>query len=119
MLIEATSPSGYAVAEGNGVLVALNTTLTPELLLEGQARDLVRFIQDARKAAGYAITDRINVTLFPRNGLNLAPMLLAHNDYICAETLAESLSIGPTEEGNVSTEVELDGGVVGIGVRVV
>jgi hypothetical protein len=63
VLVEATSPAGYAVAEGNGVLVALDTTLTPELRLEGQTRDLVRFIQDARKAAGFAITDRIHVTL--------------------------------------------------------
>lgn len=119
VLVEATSPSGYAVAVGKGILVALNTTLTPELLLEGQARDLVRFIQDARKAAGYAITERINVTLLPRNGLNLAPMLLAHNDYICAETLARSLSVGPIEEGDSITEGEFDGGVVSIGIHVV
>ncbi len=35
VLVASTSPQGYAVAEGNGLLVALNTTLTPELLLEG------------------------------------------------------------------------------------
>ncbi len=116
VLVEATSPSGYAVAEGNGLLVALNTALTPELKLEGQARDLVRFIQDARKTAGLAITDRIHLTLQPAEGLDVAPMLAAHSDFIRSETLADSLAVGPIVEGNYTTEVELDGGVVMIGI---
>ena len=115
-LVEATSPAGYAVAEGSGVLVALDTTLTPELRLEGQARDLVRFIQDARKAAGFAITDRIYVTLQPRAGLDIEPMLAAQDDYIRSETLASTLDVGMTEEGSYTTEAELEDGVV-VGVR--
>jgi isoleucyl-tRNA synthetase len=95
VLIEASSPPGYAVAESDGLLVALNTTLTPALVLEGQARDLVRFIQDARRAAGLAITDRIDVTLQPAQGLDLAPLLAAHGDYVRAETLADSLAVTP------------------------
>ncbi len=42
VLVEATSPVGYAVAEGSGILVALDTTLTPELRLEGQAISATR-----------------------------------------------------------------------------
>ncbi len=117
VLVEATSPVGYAVAEGNGVLVALDTTLTPELRLEGQARDLVRFIQDARKAAGFAITDRIHVTLQPQEGFDIKPMLAAQDDYIRSETLASSLDIGATEEGDYTMEAELEDGVVVVGVR--
>ncbi len=117
VLVEATSPAGYAVAEGNGVLVALDTTLTPELRLEGQARDLVRFIQDARKAAGFAITDRIQVTLQPRAGLDITPMLAAQGDYIRSETLASSLDVGTSEEGSYTMEAELEDGVVVVGVR--
>src|SRR5260370_9771 len=116
VLVEATSPSGYAVAEGNGLLVALNTALTPELKLEGQARDLVRFIQDARKTAGLAITDRIHLTLQPAEGLDVTPMLAAHSDFIRSETLADSLAVGPIGEGNYTTEVEFDGGAVMIGI---
>jgi len=115
VLVEATSPVGYAVAEGNGVLVALDTTLTPELRLEGQARDLVRFIQDARKAAGFAITDRIHVTLQPQEGFDIKPMLAAQDDYIRSETLASSLDIGATEEGDYTMEAELEDGVVVVG----
>ncbi|MGH2356151.1 MAG: isoleucine--tRNA ligase, partial [Chloroflexota bacterium] len=73
VLIEASSPPGYAVAEADGLLVALNTTLTPDLVAEGQARDLVRFIQDARKAADLAISDRIAVSLQPPEGVDLGP----------------------------------------------
>ncbi len=117
VLVEATSPAGYAVVEGNGVLVALDTTLTPELLLEGQARDLVRFIQDARKAAGFAITDRIHVTLQPQEGFDIKPMLAAQGDYIRSETLASLLDVGTSEEGSYTMEAELEDSVVVVGVR--
>src|SRR5262249_54085380 len=63
LLVEASSPAGYAVAEERGVLVALDTAVTPELKREGLARELVRHIQDARKNAGFQIADRIAVSL--------------------------------------------------------
>jgi isoleucyl-tRNA synthetase len=107
VLIEASSPPGYAVAESGGLLVALNTTLTPELVLEGQARDLVRFIQDARKAADLAIADRIDVVLQPPADLDLQPLLEAHGDYVRAETLATSLAIGDPAPGAHVAEAEL------------
>ncbi len=63
VIVETSAPAGYAVAEDGDVLVALDTTLTPELRLEGAARDLVRAVQDGRKEAGLAISDRIILTL--------------------------------------------------------
>jgi threonine synthase len=63
VLVETSSPDGYAVAEENGVLAALDTTLTPDLVAEGIAREVVRYIQDARKNAGFAISDRIDVVI--------------------------------------------------------
>jgi isoleucyl-tRNA synthetase len=117
VLMEATSPPGYEVAEGNGVLVALNTTVTPELRREGEARDLVRFIQDARKVADFAIADRVSVTIKPSGDLDLASVLAEYDHYIRTETLANSLVVGPPEEGARTVEAELDGGVATIGVR--
>jgi isoleucyl-tRNA synthetase len=116
VLVEAGSPQGYAVVEEPGLLVALNTTLTPELRREGEARDLVRFIQDARKAAGLDITDRIAVTLEPAAGLDLEPVLAAHGTYIRAETLADALMIGPPPAGAQTSVADLDEGTVTIGV---
>ncbi|MBM3462836.1 MAG: isoleucine--tRNA ligase [Armatimonadetes bacterium] len=63
LLIEAKATEGYAFADEGGRLVALNTHLTEELIREGLARDLVRYIQDARKAAGFEVTDQIECWL--------------------------------------------------------
>ncbi|MBE3558457.1 MAG: isoleucine--tRNA ligase [Ktedonobacteraceae bacterium] len=120
VLISATSPEGYAVAESEGLVVALNTSLTPELMREGLARDLVRLIQDARKSAGFAITDRIHVRLQPHNGadnLDLAAVLADYGDYISAETLANSLRPGLDGAGYYTTDVELEGGRATIAIK--
>jgi isoleucyl-tRNA synthetase len=54
---------GHDVLSEGGLVVALDTTITPDLLSEGDARELIRNIQDLRKDAGYAISDRIVVQL--------------------------------------------------------
>ena len=115
VLIQASSHQGYAVAEGNGLLVALNTTVTPELQREGTARDLVRLIQDARKGAHLEITDRIDVTLEPE-GINLVPVLAEYEASIRAETLANSLRLASSAEGAHTTTVDLESGSVTIGI---
>jgi isoleucyl-tRNA synthetase len=117
VLMDVTSPEGYTVAGRNRLLVALNTTVTPELRLEGQARDLVRFIQDARKSAGFDITDRITVTLRPGKGMDLGDLLAKYGDFIRSETLATSMALRDPEEGAHVVEAELDGGSVTIGIR--
>ena len=52
---------GWAAAQGHAVVVVLATELTPELIREGLARELVRTIQDRRKEMGCQFTDRIVV----------------------------------------------------------
>jgi len=84
--------------------------------LEGQARDLVRLIQDTRRMAGFGITDRIRVTLQPRAGLDLEPVLAAHDNYIRSETLASALIVGPITGDDYTVEVELESREVTIGV---
>ncbi|GHO46286.1 isoleucine--tRNA ligase [Ktedonospora formicarum] len=117
ILVSATSPKGYAVAEGDGLIVALNTTITPELAQEGMARDLVRLIQDARKSAGFTITDRITVLLKPEDRFNLQAVLDAHGTIISAETLANSLNLGEGRDGFYTTQAELEGGNVIIALQ--
>lgn len=117
VLMSATSPTGYQVAESDGLVVALNTTLTPELAQEGVARDLVRLVQDARKSAGFAISDRITIQLQPHNGLDLAPVLAHFGDYIRAETLATSLTAGPATNGYQTSEADLEGGKIVIALK--
>ncbi len=59
VLVDSVSQPGTSGAEGDGLLVAFDTQLTPELLAEGLVRDLVRNVQELRKNSGLEVTDRI------------------------------------------------------------
>ncbi len=84
-----------------GGFVVLDTDVTPELAAEGTARDLVRAVQQARKDAGFAVSDRIALTVSaPAETLDAAR---THEALIAAETLAASVSYADAPE--VSVEV--------------
>jgi isoleucyl-tRNA synthetase len=75
----------------SGGFVALDTTLTPELEAEGYARDLVRAIQDQRKAEGLNVGDRITLVLtLPQERVAAVEV---HLDLIAREVLATSLTV--------------------------
>ncbi|HSD01165.1 MAG TPA: isoleucine--tRNA ligase [Gaiellales bacterium] len=84
---------GFAVTDGEGFVVALDTEITPELRLEGIVRDLIRQIQDMRKDAGLEITDRIRLTYPERDG-DVTRAFTEHREWIAAETLAVSVEPG-------------------------
>jgi isoleucyl-tRNA synthetase len=65
--------------------------LTPALVEEGLARDLVRAIQDRRKDIGCDFTDRIHVSVSTAD-VQLKAAVKSFQDYIVAETLADSLT---------------------------
>ncbi len=88
LLIETTSAAGYSSAESGGFLVGLDTNLTPELIDEGLAREIVRGIQEARKDAGLEVSDRIQ--LHVSGSADIERILLSYRDWIMDETLAES-----------------------------
>ncbi|MGH9290609.1 MAG: isoleucine--tRNA ligase [Acidimicrobiales bacterium] len=81
---------GFAVAGSGGWVVALDTTLSADLEREGRARDLIRRIQQARKDAGLAVTDRIQVAV-PRDS---ADLLDQFHHWVAQETLAEAIIVG-------------------------
>ena len=88
---------GWAAAQGDGVVVVLATELTPELVRAGMARDLVRLVQDQRKANDYERTDRIDLLICTESD-ELKQAIEENKDYICGETLAETLVIKPLAE---------------------
>lgn len=86
-IVESVSSPGTSGVEANGILVALDTTLTPDLIAEGQARDLVRHIQELRKTSGLDVTDRILLQISTDDD-NIKNAISIFEKYICAETLA-------------------------------
>jgi isoleucyl-tRNA synthetase len=105
---------GWGVASEGGATVALELERTPELVREGLARELIRVIQDARRAAGLAVTDRI-VLRVATSG-DVAEALRAHRDLIADETLATELVEGAPEAGSFNLRAEIDDGTVEIGI---
>jgi isoleucyl-tRNA synthetase len=81
---------GFSVLDGDGFAVALDTDITPELALEGEARDLIRSIQEMRREAGLEVTDRIRLSHPP------GPVWDQHGDWIAGETLAVERSADGT-----------------------
>jgi isoleucyl-tRNA synthetase len=87
---------GHAITFlAGGGFVLLNTTTTPELEAEGLARDLVRGIQDARKAAGLDVSDRIATTVIA--DVDSVAAIKAHRALIQRETLSTRLGVDTAE----------------------
>jgi isoleucyl-tRNA synthetase len=107
VLINPLPRPGFAVASEGAVVVALDTTLTPELKAEGLAREVVRRIQDLRKSAGFDIADRV-VTYYASSP-GLADAITGYASYIKAETLSLDLRSGDLPADAPSAEDRFDG----------
>ncbi len=98
VIISSQDIEGWLVANANGVTVALDVTLTPDLRNEGIARELVNRIQNLRKDSGFEVTDRVEITLQEEEKLKVA--VDQYFKYIKEETLTEVLQFQPiVEEG--------------------
>jgi isoleucyl-tRNA synthetase len=98
---------GLAVATEDGLTVAVDTTLTPELVLEGHARELVHRIQTMRKAADYQIEEKI-VTYYD-GGPTLDKVVATFGDYVKQETLTRALRAGVPRTVDHAEEFSIDG----------
>ena len=61
LVVTEVPKSGWMVASHDGESVALDLSLTPELIEAGNVREVIRFIQERRKSDGFEISDRIKV----------------------------------------------------------
>jgi len=80
---------GWLVANEGKLTVALDITVSDELLREGIARELVNRIQNIRKSNGYEIVDKITVEIESRDEINEA--VKEYSNYIASQTLADSV----------------------------
>ncbi|HUQ65587.1 MAG TPA: isoleucine--tRNA ligase [Flavitalea sp.] len=95
---------GWMVANKDALTVALDVNVTPILVSEGNARELVNRVQKIRKDSGLELTDRIVVKLSEHG--ELKDSIARFNNYICAEILADQLEmVSELAEG---TEVEVN-----------
>jgi isoleucyl-tRNA synthetase len=110
-----TSPAGTAVASDGDVVVALDIELTPDLRRKGAARAIAHHVQVLRKRAALEVADRIQLSLAAPP--EMLALVQEHGHYICEETLAVSLTLGPPAAGATTEKVRVDGAEVTLGVE--
>jgi isoleucyl-tRNA synthetase len=93
-LVAADSAHSAPVASG---VVVLDTAVTPALAAEGLARDVVRVVQQARRAAELDVADRITLTVDAPDEVTAA--VRTHAEFVAREVLATSVSYGPVPDG--------------------
>ena len=110
--IQASPRPGTAVADRDGLVMVIDTELTPELRAEGDARELQRAIQDLRRDTALALDDRIDLWVE-----GLAPAVAAHLDGVLRETLATLVDGPAPADATARATVELESGSVAIALR--
>ncbi|MBI4675263.1 MAG: isoleucine--tRNA ligase [Chloroflexi bacterium] len=116
ILVQTQAAEGLAVASGDAITVAIDTTLTPELAQEGLAREFVRTIQTMRKDAGFDIQDRIT-TSYQTDSVQVLGMLDTFGEYVKRETLTTELRVGEGGDDSVVTVTKVEGEPVKISMR--
>jgi isoleucyl-tRNA synthetase len=117
VLVDVEEREGFAVSidSSGGLMVGLDTDLTPALEAEGMAREIVHRIQNVRKAAGLEIEDRITAYVGGASDV-VTTALAAHDDYVRQETLSNDIRFEPAPAGAYSEEQEIEGVTLTLGV---
>ncbi|MDO9154190.1 MAG: isoleucine--tRNA ligase [Paludibacter sp.] len=104
---------GWLVANEGKLTVALDITVTDELLREGIARELVNRIQNIRKSNGYEIVDKIVVEI--ENREEISESVKEYSNYIASQTLANAVRL--VDDLANATELDFDDYTVKIAVK--
>ena len=94
-LISTQDIPGWAVTSQDDLTVALDMTITDELMQEGLAREIVNRVQNLRKTGGFEVTDRIELLIEMNDKIQAA--VDKFGDYICTETLATITKVDALE----------------------
>ncbi|MBG15220.1 MAG: isoleucine--tRNA ligase [Crocinitomicaceae bacterium] len=109
LVIETADIPGFLVASEGGLTVALDVQISKTLKEEGLAREFVNRIQNHRKEMGLNVTDKINISL--KSNLEINQALNNNLNYICSETLANSLEFVDVVSGSTA-ELDLGNGAI-------
>ncbi len=113
LLIDAKQKDGFYTVSDRGITVAIDTTLTKELIEEGFVRELISKIQTMRKEAGFNVTDHISVTV--KGSEKVTDIALSKKADIAGDTLADA--INAAEPAGYTKEWDINGEKVTIGVE--
>ena len=111
VLVDVEEREGFAVSidSTGGLMVGLDTDLTPELEAEGMAREIVRRVQDLRKAAGLEIEDHVRLYMPGAGELLLSELYQPFLEYVKTETLADELSFDAPPSDAYVEEQDVEG----------
>jgi isoleucyl-tRNA synthetase len=102
------------IATEGQMTVALDINVTEELKQEGIAREFINKIQNLRKESNFEVTDRIDLTIEKHIEFNDA--VTEHKDYICDQTLSNSLelvdNIGDSEVNVVEIDKDVNAKII-------
>lgn len=113
LLIEAKQKDGFYTVSDRGITVAIDTTLTKELIEEGFVRELISKIQTMRKEAGFNVTDHIKVTVSGSEMVTDIAVLKKAD--IAGDTLADSVE--SADAAGYTKDWDINGEKVTIGVE--
>ncbi len=87
--VRVSAREGFAIETEGDVFAILDTEITPDLVLEGIAREIVSKVQTTRKNSGFNVTDHIRMSIV--SDALVAEAIRAHRDYITGDTLCDEL----------------------------
>jgi isoleucyl-tRNA synthetase len=114
VLVNGREKEGFASASEDGAVVIVSTEMTPELVQEGLAREIVHRIQNLRKDAGFEIADRIR-TYYAGDG-DLRDVMRRFDAYVRQETLSLAVEEAPPPSDAHAETASIDGREVTLGV---
>ncbi len=95
IIVNRTEKANVKAYNEGELTVGYDTEITPELMAEGIARDVVRAVQTARKNAGLEVSDHIKLTISSTESVNAA--IKSFHDYISKETLTDEIIIAEND----------------------
>ena len=110
---------GHLVASEGTLTLALDIVQTPQLIREGNARELIHPVQNLRKKCGLDVTDRISTSIYADGAVYdaVADALGEYSEYVSAQTLSTSLELKSlSEKPEEATEVEWGEGNIYINI---
>ncbi len=116
VLTKSMQKPGFMAQEDKGVTVVLDTNLTPELILEGYAREVISKIQTMRRDAGFDVTDRIDVMYVCPD--KLADAICAGSEAISRATLALEMTRGAADDTFTRADWDINGEAATLAIRV-